>query len=95
MKARNPALLQLLHGVRQLPRLATGSRSRMSAANDERRQASKDTRSLKVKVFDLEAVRRHQIHPLDQTEVLVGCQYLRVCPERGANRNRESSQRRR
>lgn len=34
---------------------------------------SGDTRSLKVKVFDLEAVRRDQIHPLDQTEVLVGC----------------------
>lgn len=34
---------------------------------------SGDTRSLKVKVFDLEAVRRDQIHPLDNTEVLVGC----------------------
>jgi hypothetical protein len=34
---------------------------------------SGDTRSLKVKVFDLEAVRRDQIHPLDYTEVLVGC----------------------
>lgn len=34
---------------------------------------SGDTRSLKVKVFDLEAVRRDQIHPIDNAEVLVGC----------------------
>lgn len=34
---------------------------------------SGDTRSLKVKVFDLEAVRRDQIYPLDHAEILVGC----------------------
>lgn len=34
---------------------------------------SGDTRSLKVKVFDLEAVRRDQMHPIDNAEVLVGC----------------------
>lgn len=34
---------------------------------------SGDTRSLKVKVFDLEAVRRDQIHPIHKAEVLVGC----------------------
>lgn len=36
-------------------------------------QTSGDTRSLKVKVFDLEAIRRDQIHPIDNAEVLVGC----------------------
>ena len=34
---------------------------------------SGDTRSLKVKVFDLEAIRREQLHPIDNAEVLVGC----------------------
>ncbi len=34
---------------------------------------SGDTRSLKVKVFDLEAVRRDQLYPLDCAEVLIGC----------------------
>jgi hypothetical protein len=34
---------------------------------------SGDTRSLKVKVFDLEAIRREQLHPIENAEVLVGC----------------------
>lgn len=37
------------------------------------RATSGDTRSLKVKVFDLEAIRRDQIHPIQKAEVLVGC----------------------
>jgi hypothetical protein len=38
------------------------------------RATSGDTRSLKVKVFDLEAVRRdQQIHQIQKAEVLVGC----------------------
>lgn len=35
-------------------------------------QTSGDSRSLKVKVFDLEALRRDQILPIDQAEVLLG-----------------------
>jgi len=34
---------------------------------------SGDTRSLKVKVFDLEAIRREQLHPIENAEVIVGC----------------------
>lgn len=34
---------------------------------------SGDMRSLKVKVFDLEALRRDQVLPVDNTDVLVGC----------------------
>lgn len=34
---------------------------------------SGDMRSLKVKVFDLEALRRDQVLPVDHTDVLVGC----------------------
>lgn len=37
------------------------------------RATSGDTRSLKVKVFDLEAIRRDQIEPIQKAEVLVGC----------------------
>ena len=37
------------------------------------RATSGDTRSLKVKVFDLEAIRRDQIRPIQKAEVLVGC----------------------
>jgi hypothetical protein len=36
-------------------------------------QTSGDSRSLKVKVFDLEALRRDQILPIDNAEVMLGC----------------------
>lgn len=36
-------------------------------------KTSGDTRSLKVKLFDLEALRREQVVPISRTEVLVGC----------------------
>lgn len=36
-------------------------------------QTSGDIRSLKVKVFDLEALRRDQILPIDNADVIVGC----------------------
>jgi hypothetical protein len=36
-------------------------------------KTSGDTRSLKVKVFDLEALRRDQIVPVERTELLIGC----------------------
>lgn len=32
-----------------------------------------DTRSLKVKLFDLEALRRDQLHPIEHADALVGC----------------------
>lgn len=41
------------------------------------RATSGDTRSLKVKVFDLEAIRRDQIEPIQKAEVLVGCPSVR------------------
>lgn len=36
-------------------------------------KTSGDTRSLKVKLFDLEALRREQVLPVTRAEVLVGC----------------------